>query len=34
MNQHSESDSEQKLNASAFHDYINVNFSVIYEQWQ
>ena len=34
MDQHSESDPEQKLNASAFHDYINANPSAAYEQWQ
>ena len=32
MNQHSESDPEQKLNASTFHDYVNVNPSAAYEQ--
>ena len=34
MDQHSESDSEQELNTSMFHDYVNVNPSAIYEQWQ
>ena len=34
MNQHSESDSEQKLNTSVFCDYVNVNSSAAYEQWQ
>ena len=34
MNQHSESDSEQELNTSVFHDYINANPSATYEQWQ
>ena len=34
MDQHSESDSKQKLNVSVFCDYINVNPSAVYEQWQ
>ena len=34
MNQHPESNPEQKLNASVFHDYINANPSAIYKQWQ
>ena len=34
MNQHSESNSEQKLNINVFCDYVNVNFSAVYEQWQ
>ena len=34
MDQHSESDPKQELNASAFHDYINANPSAAYEQWQ
>ena len=34
MNQHSESDPEQKLNTSVFHDYVNANPSAAYEQWQ
>ena len=34
MNQHSEFDLEQKLNISAFHDYINANPSATYKQWQ
>ena len=31
MDQHSESDSEQELNASVFHDYVNANSSAAYE---
>ena len=34
MNQHPESDSKQKLNASVFHDYVNANPSAAYKQWQ
>ena len=34
MNQHPESNPKQKLNTSMFHDYINVNLSAAYEQWQ
>ena len=34
MNQHSESNPEQKLNASVFCDYVNANPSAVYEQWQ
>ena len=34
MNQHSESDPEQKLNANVFCDYVNANSSAAYEQWQ
>ena len=34
MDQHSESDSKQKLNISIFHNYVNANPSAAYEQWQ
>ena len=34
MDQHSESDSKQKLNTSVFCNYVNVNLSAAYEQWQ
>ena len=34
MNQHSESDPEQKLNTSIFCDYNNANSSAAYKQWQ
>ena len=34
MNQHSEFDSEQELNISVFHEYVNANPSAAYEQWQ
>ena len=34
MDQHSESNSEQKLNTSVFCDYINANLNAAYEQWQ
>ena len=34
MDQHPESDPEQELNASMFHDYVNANPSATYEQWQ
>ena len=34
MDQHSESDLKQKLNASMFYDYINANSSAVYKQWQ
>ena len=34
MNQHPESNPKQKLNISVFHDYVNVNSSAAYEQWQ
>ena len=34
MDQHSESNPKQELNASVFHDYINANSNAIYEQWQ
>ena len=34
MDQHSESDPEQKLNASVFCDYVNANPSAAYKQWQ
>ena len=34
MNQHPESDPKQKLNISAFYDYINANPNAVYEQWQ
>ena len=34
MDQHSESDSEQELNTSMFHDYVNANSNATYEQWQ
>ena len=34
MDQYSESDLKQKLNTSMFYDYVNVNSSAAYEQWQ
>ena len=34
MDQHPESNSEQKLNTSMFYDYINANLSAVYKQWQ
>ena len=34
MDQHPESDLEQELNTSVFHDYVNANSSAAYEQWQ
>ena len=34
MDQHSESDPEQKLNVSIFHNYVNANLNATYKQWQ
>ena len=34
MNQHSKSDSKQKLNINVFCDYVNANSNAVYEQWQ
>ena len=34
MNQHSESDPEQELNASVFYNYVNAIFNAVYKQWQ
>ena len=34
MNQNSEPQSDQELNANTFHEYVNANLNVTYEQWQ
>ena len=34
MNQNSEPQPDQKLNANAFHEYVNANPDAAYKQWQ